>query len=524
MDNMLYANNLKRIKLLNLSEKNDCENHIKISIHRNHAFEMVASVLNAFLAEANLKAEFLYSDYDDSFNFSNFDADIHIIWIDTMRYKSINMTDFITERIKDLRANTTKPIFVLYTGPKIAELTDVTTDCYALSVEELLSNEVDINIYDESKEFLSGTRLSGAACLYLARFMGMKYIPAVQQTPIKAIVVDMDNTLYQGVLGEDGIEKLEPNIELQTQLKQLKQSGMFLCIASKNEEQDAKELFEKRTDFVLKWTDFTTMQINWDSKKDNILKIAKTLNIGTDAVLFIDDNPAEIQNVEPIGVKTLLAQSNVADVVKYMPGLLKLKHSNEDSLRAQDIQANEERTRLAQTLSPAEYFKKLGIQLSYHINDKEQIPRIAELLGKTNQFILGYARYSETKVVEIMNDASSCVITIKMSDNLSDSGVIAILIAHADNDLLLDELTVSCRALGRNLENIMLPYMFKLASATLHTDNKINILYKRGPRNGPALKWLSELTNTEITSEAGNIEYVMPKDINTDGIDIEVKQ
>lgn len=521
MQPQLYANRLKRIDLLNLSEQNNGKK-IVISVHRNHSFEMVASVLNAFLTETALKAEFTYSDYDDSFNFQNYDADIHIIWIDVARYKNANVADFIKERVSVLRSKTVKPIFVLYTGAKNNSLENMTTDCYAISIEDLVDNR-DINIYDPDKEPISGTRLSGPACLYIARQIGLRYIPAVMLPGIKAIVVDLDNTLYSGVLGEDGIEKLIPNLELQQQLKNLKQQGLFLTIASKNEEADAIEMFEKRTDFILKWSDFTTTKINWDSKYDNILKIAKTLNIGTDAILFIDDNPAEIQNVKPTGVKTLLANADAVNILRYMPGLLKLKHSNEDALRAKDVQANEERARLAQTLTPAEYFKKLGIKLSYHINDKNQIVRIAELLGKTNQFILNYARCNESQVNDMMCDENHCVITIKMSDNLSDSGVIAILLAHTDNGLVLDELTVSCRALGRNLENIMLPYIFQLAANTLRTDNKISIEYKRGPRNGPALNWLQNIAATDISDDQGTIKYVIPDDIDTTGIEIEIQ-
>lgn len=522
MNKALYADVLKRIVLLDFAEKAS-GTKIKICVHRNHAFEMVASVLNAFLQESGLCADFKYSDYDDSFNFQHFDADVHILWIDVNRYKTDNLVEFIKERVKTLRSHTIKPILIIYTGEEIAELKDITTDAYALSVNELLS-DVNVKIYDENKESISGTRLSGSACLYLSRIIGLKYIPALLKTPFKAIVVDLDNTLYKGILGEDGIENLIPNNNLQAELKKLKQSGLFLCIASKNEESDVKEMFDRKSDFFLKWDDFTLTKINWESKNDNLLEIAKTLNIGTDAILFIDDNPAEIQNVEPSGVKTLLAQDDIANIMKFMPGLLKLKHSHEDVLRAKDIQANAEREKLAQTLTPAEYFKKLGIKLEYNINNNQQIPRVAELLGKTNQFILNYVRYNETQVLDAMSSPKSCVITIGMSDNLSDSGVIAILVAHSDTDvLILDELTVSCRALGRNLENIMLPYLFKIASEKLHTKNVVQIEYKRGPRNAPALNWLSKITESELLSDKGIVKYIIPGNIETEGIEIEVK-
>lgn len=520
MNKNLYVKNLKRLELLKIAEESNGKN-INISIYRNHSFELVASTINAFLAESNLHANFLYSDYDDSFNFQYQNADIHIIWVDLSRYSTTNVNEFLSERANVLRTKTDKPILVIYTGKHQTQLDFITTNCYGLSVDSLLDG-MD-KVYDPEKESFSGTRISGGACLELARILGLKYIPALVLPPFKAIVVDLDNTLYSGILGEDGVSALTPNIEFQKQLKKLKDDGFFLCIASKNEESDVIEMFQQRKDFPLQWSDFTTTQINWNSKGENLLKIAKTLNINTDAILFIDDNPAEIQNVDYAGVSTLLAENDVADVVKYFPGLLKMSHSKEDALRARDVQANEERARLAESLSPEQYFQKLGIKLSFHIDDKEQIVRVAELLGKTNQFILTYARLNETNVSDIMNAKDSCVITIRMSDNLSDSGVIAILVAHTtDNIVVMDELTVSCRALGRNLENIMLPYMFKLASEKLNTKSKIRILYKKGPRNGPALNWLQKLTDANLDAECGTIEYNIPEKIETKGIDIEV--
>lgn len=516
----LFATNLKRLNILKTSIKK-FKREINIAVYRNHSFEMIASVLNSFLSLSRMNANFEYSDYDDSLNFDFKNADIQLIWIDIDRYKLENIKNFLSERVNVLRNYTKAPILLIYTGYSKFDLNNLTTDCYTVSISDIL-NFMGDNIYDIEKEPYSGTRLSDKACLEMARMIGLKYIPAVLQTPLKAIVVDLDNTLYKGILGEDGIVNLVPNNELQKQLKQLKEQGFFLCIASKNEKDDVKELFEKRKDFVLKWNDFTTVQINWDSKAENIVKIAQTLNIGTDSILFIDDNPAEIQNVESTGIETILVDDDICQIIKYYPRLLKLKRSNEDSLRTADVQANIERAKLAQILSPAEYFKKLGIKLEYSINNKSQVPRIAELFGKTNQFILTYARYKESDVLSFMNDENKIIITIHMSDNLSDSGIIAIIACHSiESNLYLDELTVSCRALGRKLENVMLPYLFKIANEELRTNGNINILYKEGPRNMPAIKWLSDLTNTKLEKE-GDVQYIIPKDINLTGLMVEV--
>ena len=353
---ILFGKKLNRLKLLNPQKKENDKN-ITISIYRNHSFEMISSVINSFLKFSNLFAEFNFSDYDDSLNFQFKEANFQIIWLDLDRYKTNNLEDFILERANVLRTQTNSPILIATVGKKEIIISNLPSDCYIININKELQNFGE-NIYDIAKEPFSGTKLSNKACLEFARILGLRYIPAILQTPIKAIVVDLDNTLYKGILGEDGIKNLIPNIEFQQQLKFLKEQGFFLCIASKNEEVDVKEMFDKRKDFILKLEDFTTYQINWNNKADNIIKIAKALNIGLDSILFIDDNPAEIQNVEYLGIKTILALDNISQILKYYPGLLKLKTSSEDNIRSKDIQANEKRQEMLKNLSKEEYFKK----------------------------------------------------------------------------------------------------------------------------------------------------------------------
>ncbi|MDR2639442.1 MAG: HAD-IIIC family phosphatase [Helicobacteraceae bacterium] len=521
----LFAKELKRLDILSLP-KNKSARSVTITVHRNHSFETIASVLNAFLNFAELEAEFIYSAYDDSLNFTpEQKGDLHLIYIDLLRYKTDDITGFIADRAAALRSKTKAPILIVYLEKNNAiDLKTDISDCFAFSLKPIL-DDLGLAAYDLAKEPYSGTRLSNKASLEIARYLGLKLIPALLLTPLKAIVCDLDNTLYQGVLGEDGIENLKPNLALQQAIKELKQSGFFLAIASKNEEIDAKLAFEKRSDFILKFDDFAATQINWNSKRDNIIKIAKTLNIGADAMLFIDDNPAEIQNVEGTGVKTILASSEESALaqLRFYPRLTKLKILAEDSLRDKDARSNIEREKLAKTLSQKEYFEKLGVKLRFSVDNYNQCARIAELFGKTNQFILTYKRYNQSEIKELMLSSDSRVITIAMSDNLSDSGIIAIMAAHKQGALLeLDDMVVSCRALGRNIENIALPFMFDLAAKGLKTDNKIIINYKKGERNAPAFAYLAALTDQPLESQ-GRFVYDIPERIDTSGLEITIE-
>ncbi len=515
---------LKRLKLMQMALQ-PVDKQCSVRVYRNHSFEVTASVLNVFLNLSKIAADISYSDYDDSLNFQFQPADVQIIWLDTNRYGIEDLSAFLEERIKYLQMQSTSPVLLVTVGQKSVSVKDI-AGCTYLNLTEALSFMGD-NAYDEAKEKYSGTRLSGAGCLEAARILGLRYLPALLKPALKAIVVDLDNTLYHGILGEDGIDALKPYNRVQQRLKDLKQNGFVLCLASKNEETDAKELFAKRTDFILRWEDFTVTAVNWRPKAENILSLAANLNIGSDAILFVDDNPAEIENVVAAGVpvKTILAVSEEETdaQLQYFPGLLKLAFSKEDNLRSADIAANAERRQLAEKLSPEEYFHKLGIKLVFGIDHSEQISRVAELFGKTNQFILTYARYNQAEVAKFMTDPDSCIVTAAMSDNLSDSGIIALLAAARGekNVLKLKELTVSCRALGRNLENIMLPMMFKLAAETLKTENRIIIGYRRGERNMPAISWLQTLSETELQSQ-GNICWQLPENIKTEGLEIRV--
>lgn len=366
---------------------------------------------------------------------------------------------------------------------------------------------------------MSGTKLNNKALIYLAQILGLSLIPALLKPALKAIVLDLDNTLYKGVLGEDGIENLKitpAHKNLQEKIQDFKKQGFLLALASKNEENDAKKLFETRKDFILKWDDFDAKMINWESKGENIAKIAKKFNIGADAMLFIDDNIAELENVKYTGVKTLLADENILSKMKLYPNLLKFQNTQEDKIRAKDIAANALREEL-KTLSDEEYFKNLKICLKFNKNDTENITRISELLGKTNQFIANYTRLNLEEVANYMK--KSLIINISMSDKLSDSGIIAIfLFSLEQNKIFIDDLCISCRALGRKLEERMFFKAFEMAINFFNISKNIpvTLYYKKGDRNTPFLNFLEKISS-KIKENQALIDF---KELNFQGLTI----
>lgn len=165
----------------------------------------------------------------------------------------------------------------------------------------LFASKIGMNSYDRRNEEVSNYPLSNQLTLQLSRHIALNLIPAMLEPKLKAIVLDLDNTLYSGVLGEDGIENIiltEEHKQLQQVLKKMKENGILLAISSKNNEQDVIQMFETRKDFLLQKDDFTFIEANWHSKAENIQMMVNKFNFDSSAMLFIDDNPAEIAHVK----------------------------------------------------------------------------------------------------------------------------------------------------------------------------------------------------------------------------------
>lgn len=517
---MLFDKNISRLDAL--SYKNDLEKReIKIMVHRNHSFEMISSIINPFLSYFGLNAVFEYSSYDDSLMFSsNPNTDLHILWLDLNRYNNNYVSEFLNEKLLELSNLTNVPIIFGYIGD-LEKFID--SAVYTININQIIKHLED-QAYDLIKEKFSGTRLSAKSSLVIAQYLGLKIIPSFLFPPIKAIVTDLDNTFYQGILGEDGIQNLSPYKNYQAKLKQLSEQGYMLCIASKNDKEDVRKMFRKRSDFELTYQNFTCTRVNWNAKAQNILEMAKEMNIGIDSILFIDDNISEIESVKSTipQINTLLFESEglTLRALELWPGFLKNTITKEDVLRSKDIKANQERNKLVKTLTKEEYFKKLKMKVGLSLNNSDNIDRITELLNKTNQFILSYKRYNKAEVEKLLNSKKICVVTANMSDKLSDSGIIAVLVCkNENNNLLVEELTFSCRALGRNMEDIVISKMLQISKEYLKTTNNVHINYLKGLRNNPALTWLAAFCNTEL-EDKGCIQYLLNDNIETYGLEV----
>lgn len=516
----------RRVELAKLKSEWFCK-EISIRVHRNHSFEYVASVLNPFLTFAGYHAEFIYSDYDDSLSFSDCkenSVSMEIIWLDFDRYfanESNDISFFVSwlgSRIDALRKISKAPILINDWLCVVG--LDQTVKDYNHRLMELLKDKPGVRIFsqqhilgqlgdqffDYRSAKLTGSTWSDKACILNARQLAFQWIPASLSPRLKAVVLDLDHTLYEGVLGEDGIEKIilsDVHLRLQRELLRLKESGIFLAIASRNEQTDVEELFRYRTDLLLKLEDFSAIQVNWRDKAENITRISDSLRIGVDSILFIDDNPGEIARVSEglPSIWTLLASHQIPtiDILKFYPRLWSWEKTNVDNLRLADLKAASARDLLAtESQSIEEYWRVLQVELDIYFNPTEQLIRLCELSSKTNQFNLTLARINEVKMSEYLSNENCIVASIHLRDRLSDSGIISLIVGErVGESLIVREICISCRALGRHLESTMISHTIH-QMIDLLTTKTIVFQYQKAPRNSPALNWLEQFTKVRI--------------------------
>lgn len=294
----------------------------------------------------------------------------------------------------------------------------------------------------------------------------------------KCAIVDLDNTLWGGVIGDDGLEGIQIGelgqghafTEFQTWLKELKNRGVMLAVCSKNDEANAKEPFLRHPEMVLKLDDFSAFVANWEDKASNIRRIQKELNIGLDSMVFFDDNPFE-RNL----VRTMLPEVEVPelpeDPAEYtafarMQNLFDTNsYSDEDRVRTERYLAEKSRTELSAGIDNYDdYLKALGMKAVCAPFDAFHIPRIAQLTQRSNQFNLHTVRYSEQEIEEIAANPRYITRYYTLRDRFGEHGLIAVVILEKrENELFVNEWLMSCRVLKRGMEQFIADSILRAA-------------------------------------------------------------
>lgn len=324
---------------------------------------------------------------------------------------------------------------------------------------------------------------------------------------IRVIVTDLDNTLWGGNIGEDGLEGIKLGgdypgnvfVDFQKALKLLSARGIILAVCSKNDEALAIEVMNSHAEMVLEADDFIEKKINWSRKSANILEIANNLGIGLEHILFVDDNPAERDEV-----RRALPEVRVLDLpddpAYYLRTLLQYPLMNTADLSSEDSRRNHSYAMRSKIQNERlgyeqveDFYKSLDVRVSVERVSTRSISRAAQLMAKTNQFNSSLRRYSALELGELESRKMSSWV-IKVVDKYNEEEILGVLVFDSgqsfDQELVLDSVVLSCRGLGKGVESGLLKHLACLAQGLGYSSLKLE--YQQTERNGVVGKVLSE--------------------------------
>jgi FkbH-like protein len=290
----------------------------------------------------------------------------------------------------------------------------------------------------------------------------------------KCVILDLDNTLWGGIIGDDGLENIHIGTlgigkaftRFQKWLKELKNRGIILAVCSKNDESIAKMPFLQHPEMVLKLDDIAVFIANWNSKADNINQIQKILNIGFDSMVFLDDNPAEREIVRNFLPEVCVPELPL-DPAFYLPFLISqnlfetTSYTENDTNRTKQYQEEAKRVELSQSITNMDdYLKSLNMKVKIQPFQDIDIERIAQLTQRSNQFNLRTIRYTTNEIIEIQKDATFLTASVEMEDKFGTYGLISAVIIKIDGkQAYIDTWIMSCRVLKRGVEATLMNYV-----------------------------------------------------------------
>jgi len=405
---------------------------------------------------------------------------------------------------------------------RIYELSGQRERVHVFKLKELIEREGRKAFYSDKLWYLGGIRYSSYGSNVIAHEIDV-LIRSYKRSRKKVLVLDLDNTLWGGVLGEVGLDDIELSDvkegsrykDFQRRVKELKDLGVLLAICSKNNESEVMEVFERHEHMVLKREDFVAMRINWEGKVRNIEEIASELNLALDSLVFVDDSPVERELVKrslPCEVPEF--PSDTSKLNDFAWDLYKryfyvLKVSFEDVKRTEMYLQEKERERLRrEAVSLEDYLRSLGMRMKIKRLEEGDVRRAAELTQRTNQFNLTNLRLTEAQVRERLSNPTYSAYIASVEDRFGDNG--KVLLAFVRKDVVngiaeFENLLMSCRVFGRYLEDQFVGFIedelaeegFKLIKAR----------YVPTARNKPAEDFFDRLGYKVVLLEGGEKLY-----------------
>lgn len=502
---------------------------LKVAVLRNFTFEPLLPVIKGEMIKAGFYPEVYVGEYDtivqDALNpqspLYQFAPDVILVaqWLDssapslTEKFLSLSaderdeevqrVLNTTTDILTALRRNSSAPVLInnfplpawvtlgvldaqspeyqtgtfLKLNTELLERVRQVKDVYMVDYMRLMAGIGYAQGVDERYWHIGRAPFGQNALVPFGREYG-KLIVAIRGKARKCLVLDCDNVLWGGILGEDGLEGIKLGTDfpgscyqaLQKEILNLHDRGVILALCSKNNEGDVLEVLRTHPAMVLREEHLSTWRVNWEDKVTNILSIAEDLNIGLDSIVFADDSPFECDLVrERLPEVAVLQLSDHQALFKtklsekgYFDSLV---FSGEDKKRNQMYRDEGKRKDLYKASgSLEEYFQKLDMEAQIGLADETSIQRIAQLTQKTNQFNLTTRRYSEGDIKALAQSPEADVFYISLRDRIADMGLIGVaILKYSDKQAEIDTFLLSCRVIGRGVEEALLSHAAKAA-------------------------------------------------------------
>jgi FkbH-like protein len=382
---------------------------------------------------------------------------------------------------------------------------------FVYDFEKFVSKNGEDNVFDYKQFFFGDLKVSMEFLPALGQDL-MKYIIPYLGLTKKCIVIDLDNTLWGGIVGEDGYNgiKLGPEppgnafMEFQRVLLSLHQRGIILAINSKNNVEEAMKVIKEHPYMVLREENFAAMRINWKDKVSNMKELAQDINIGLDSLIFIDDDPVNREFVKSVLPEVLVVDvsddpSNYASAIENLIELSVLKITDEDKNRGKMYFKQKMISELEEATSDLQTFlKKLDLKIIIKNVDEFTLPRVSQLILKTNQFNLTTKRYQEADIKKMIQDPNFIVGCAQVEDKFGDNGITCVFIIKKENEKewMIDTFLMSCRIMGRDIEKGILTHIINHAKEK--GVEKIKAKFIPSQKNKPIENFLPDSKFTKI--------------------------
>jgi len=550
-------------KVLNASSYDDL-NTFNLTILRNIVLDPIETPAKYFARQSGLRAEIVFGEYDNVFQDSldskkiaeGTDAVLIVTPLHALSpklassFSTLSETDvidecayvkeFISSVLANIRTlNREAYIFMLsFESPylpsmgihdwrmargqlrtieelnaDIALLAGQFSNTYCLNANQILNKIGGDDFYDWRYWHVARALYSRQTLIGVSRLLFDSLDILLGKTK-KCLVLDCDNTLWGGVVGEDSLSGIKLGsdypgscyLAFQEAVLELYHQGVIIALCSKNNEEDVVEVFDNHPAMLIKLEHIAVKKINWIDKVSNLQDIAMQLNLSVDSLVFVDDSRYEIELVESKlpQVRTLWLDNSESVVsaqkLRSLRCFDKMTLTDEDRKRGKMYQAHTKRVEMTQATNIDDYLSSLNMQVSVFLSTPVDIPRLAQQTQKTNQFNLSTKRYTENDIRSFIDSQEFDVVAVKVKDRFGDLGIVGTaILQYLGRDVVLDTFLLSCRALGRKLEFVFLNEI--LAYCKRHRRNTLTINYVPTRKNVQVREFLIEYGLGEAEAE-----------------------